>query len=464
MKYKKKLIRKFFFITFLIYHSIGFSQNQWLLLNSYPSYASTGDLDIDGNQITVEAIFYALPGQRFDLVSKHGYSTDANYLLRADHCEITTTSGFYFTNNVSFDLYKSYHVAFTYDGQKLRFYQNGCLKSEVNASGNMITNNYPLKIGQIADPAQLAPIEQYYGYIDEVRIWNVCRTQQQIVSNIIDLSNPTMQLGLLAYYKFENNYNNYQGNSTWDLTNNVSTLFSSVPIINIPLLTVNLGNDTSICLGDTLILNAGNLGAIYQWNTGSNNQTLNINTAGVYWVNVNNNGCLSSDTIVVSVFNSPIISLGEDTVLCQGDLIVLTPGTGFDKYVWSNGEITEFINVSLPGIYSVTVFNGQCFSSDEIFIDECGSEIWIPNVFTPNDDGLNDFFYPVCLNISKIKLLIFNRWGNQLYEGTGNSAKWDGKFNGQLCPTGVYYYLIEYESKGKIDSLKKRHGSVTLLL
>ena len=60
--------------------------------------------------------------------------------------------------------------------------------------------------------------EQYYGYIDEVRIWNVARTETEIASNMYNLPNPTTQSGLLAYYQFNGNYNNVQGNSAWDGT------------------------------------------------------------------------------------------------------------------------------------------------------------------------------------------------------------------------------------------------------
>ncbi len=78
-------------------------------------------------------------------------------------------------------------------------------------------------------------------------------------------------------------------------------------------------------------------------------------------------------------------------------------------------------------------------------------------------DGVNEIFSPVYTNIDEITLYIFNRWGNQLYEGTGKAAFWDGKYMGKICSDGVYYYLIEYENKGAIKGMRKLHGSVTLL-
>ncbi len=149
--------------------------------------------------------------------------------------------------------------------------------------------------------------------------------------------------------------------------------------------------------------------------------------------------------------------------MCPSDLIILTPGLGFSQYLWSDGSILSNLSVSNPGNYSVIVFDGLCSASDDIFIDECSSEIWVPNVFTPNGDGINDSFGAICTNVDKITLYIYNRWGNQLYEGSGNLAFWDGKYLGKRCADGVYYYLIEYEHKGSTKRMRQLHGSVTLL-
>lgn len=351
------------------------SQNQWLKLSTYPSYSSTGDLDVTGNQITVEAIFYETPqGIRHDLVSKHGYSSDANYLLRGDHCEIATSNGFFNTSNISFSLNQCYHVAFTYNGQKLRFYQNGCLKSEVNATGNLVTNSYPLRIGQIADPAQVAAIEQFYGYIDEVRIWNVCRTQQQIVSNMTNLINPTTQIGLLAYYKFDNNYLNSQGNTTWNLNNNVSTTFSLTPTQTIPpQLNVNLGNDTSICQGN-IILNANNSGCSYQWSTGQTTQSITVSSGGIYSVIVTNiYGCIALDTIVVSSVPSTVNFIIPDTVCVNQNFTIQNTTLCGSSYYWNfcSGSISNTplgLNLGNLGTLSQPVFSSIAKDGNNYYV------------------------------------------------------------------------------------------------
>ncbi len=77
-------------------------------------------------------------------------------------------------------------------------------------------------------------------------------------------------------------------------------------------------------------------------------------------------------------------------------------------------------------------------------------ELEIYNAFTPNNDGINDFFV-VRANqkLDNYKLIIINRWGNKLYESHSLSDKWDGKYNGKRCSTSTYFYIINYSYKGQ---------------
>lgn len=194
--------------------------NNWLNLPSYQSYVTLGDLDIPGNTVTVEAVFvrtapysggYNWAG---DLVSKHIDPNDVNYLLRPNNAEITTSAGFFITPPIcEIELNRTYHAAMVYDGSTLKFYRNGFLMSQVPASGNLIQNNHPARIGLYAGTAHNTNL---IGQINEVRIWNVARTQDQIRTYLnSSLPNPTTQPGLLAYYTFDDLLNK-QGNSIWN--------------------------------------------------------------------------------------------------------------------------------------------------------------------------------------------------------------------------------------------------------
>src|SRR5437764_6640059 len=159
--------------------SNGQTCNNWLNLPSYPSFVAIGDLDIPGNQITIEAQinmtqpYAGGPTLGSDIVGKYADPTDANYLLRAQNAQITTTNGFFKTDDACpLQLNKTYHVAMVYDGSFLRYYRNGFLISQVAATGNLIQNNWITQIGFY----QFAFYNvNFIGFMNEVRIWNVAR-------------------------------------------------------------------------------------------------------------------------------------------------------------------------------------------------------------------------------------------------------------------------------------------------
>ena len=89
------------------------------------------------------------------------------------------------------------------------------------------------------------------------------------------------------------------------------------------------------------------------------------------------------------------------------------------------------------------------------------SEVFIPNVFTPNDDDLNSGFGVVGNGFDEFKMMIFNRWGELLFESQDPNLKWDGTYRGKECKVDVYVYRVEYRDyKGKQQTAL---GSVTLL-
>jgi gliding motility-associated-like protein len=236
-----------------------------------------------------------------------------------------------------------------------------------------------------------------------------------------------------------------------------------------------IAGDTLICAGDTLrltsIIDADNS---YLWSGPnsffSTNQNLtipefNATQAGKYTLSIGSCANTSANALI-SIAPGPLVNLGNDTLICQGSTIILNAGNPGSNYQWNTGAISQTIPVEIPGSYSVVVSNGSCISSDDIFIDNCGSELWFPNVFTPNYDGLNERFKPVSLRvIGSYQITIFNRWGQKLYESNDAYAGWDGTFNGKICPDGVYYYLAEYILGLQSSSFDQRvtRGAVTVL-
>ena len=100
-----------------------------------------------------------------------------------------------------------------------------------------------------------------------------------------------------------------------------------------PLPFVNLGNDTGICAGTNLVLNAANAGSTYMWNNGTTGSSLSISQAGTYWVDVTNNCGTTRDSITISIIQPPTVNLGPDQQICINSSIVLVADSGATSYL-----------------------------------------------------------------------------------------------------------------------------------
>lgn len=219
---------KFPFIIFIIFSFIVpakvFAQscNNWLYTPAINSKVTIGDLDVIGDKITVEGMFNITGDPSLGiphggkLVSKLSGPADVNYAIFSDGCEITTTgSGYKALFCCLPERNKTYHVAMVYDGATLKLYRNGFLMAQTPCTGQIVTNDIIATIGYLQNPT-LPAENQFSGHANEIRIWNVARTQAQINAYMnSSLPNPATQPGLLAYYTFDNLLNK-QGNATWD--------------------------------------------------------------------------------------------------------------------------------------------------------------------------------------------------------------------------------------------------------
>jgi gliding motility-associated-like protein len=138
--------------------------------------------------------------------------------------------------------------------------------------------------------------------------------------------------------------------------------------------------------------------------------------------------------------------------------------SGTSGLLWNTGSTASSIAVTQAGRYWLKVTDGECSTTDSIRIDrDC--YINIPNSFSPDGDGLNDFFFPRDLLSSGLRdfsMTLYNRWGEKVfYTTTLDGRGWDGKLDGVAQSTGVYVYVIEAEF---INNLKKTfQGNVTLI-
>lgn len=173
---------------------------------------------------------------------------------------------------------------------------------------------------------------------------------------------------------------------------------------------------------------------------------------------------------VISVFPYALFELGPDTTICPGSgAIQLTARqlntSGYTAtWKWNTGETASKIRIVEPGTYRATANINGCESSDTITITK-DCYITIPNVFTPNNDGVNDFFFPrqlLSAGMTSFDMAVYNRWGQLLFQSnTLEGRGWDGTFNGNPQPEGVYIYTIDATFKdGQVEQHK---GNVTLM-
>lgn len=121
-----------------------------------------------------------------------------------------------------------------------------------------------------------------------------------------------------------------------------------------PVVTVELGPDTSLCAGQPLVLDAGNPGCTYQWSTGATTQQLGVGQSGTYSVTASNGYCLGTDAINVTVHPLPFDVL-TDVTQCADQPAVLNAGNPGCTYLWSTGEASAAIVVDSSGTYLVTI-------------------------------------------------------------------------------------------------------------
>jgi len=163
------------------------------------------------------------------------------------------------------------------------------------------------------------------------------------------------------------------------------------------------------------------------------------------------NGNADTITKSITIYAIPYIDLGLDTSLCEGNTLALFPGSTFSSYFWQDGSTNPSLIVSQPGTYWVEVSDGNCSSRDTITVSfhPCDSAstdpvyLFIPNAFSPNNDGLNDEFKAMASENIDFEMFIFNKWGQLLFESNDIKTGWDGKFKGKNCTNYNYIWYVK---------------------
>ncbi len=268
-----------------------------------------------------------------------------------------------------------------------------------------------------------------------------------------------------------------------------SVLVRLTPRVDLPPV-VNVCEGTAPRIGQV----SPELPARYLWNNGDTVPIITVNRSGRYIVRVQVSTCTYFDTVVVNIRENPRLRMAADTIVCfaknneQVDnvrrpshririqFLNPIPGETYfyewfgpdnqvvdrDRLATSNGAFG--FEVTKPGVYRLRLRDAfGCSVERRIAVREiCEARMKVPDGFTPNADNLNDFFAPIISDVDKIKIQVFNRLGQAIFDLDLDRAKswngvleekdgWDGTYKGSPAATDTYQYVIIWWGKDLTD-------------
>lgn len=229
---------------------------------------------------------------------------------------------------------------------------------------------------------------------------------------------------------------------------------------------VNLGADSTLCLGAKRRLDAGNFSS-YLWNTGAVTKVLEVTDTGYYTVMITDlHHCADTGNIHIShLVLPPANFLPTDTSICTYQTLTLTPLRSFEHYLWSTGDNKRSISINKAGRYWLRVTDkNNCTGSDSIYINEkqCMQGLYVPTAFTPNGNGVNNTFRPLLFgNVEYYEFSVFNRFGQKIYTSKDQLKGWDGTYKGLPQDAGTFVWVCRYKLTGEKAETKK--GTFLLL-
>ncbi|MES2628680.1 MAG: gliding motility-associated C-terminal domain-containing protein [Bacteroidota bacterium] len=347
---------------------------------------------------------------------------------------------------------------------------------------------------------------------------SLCTGDTLLVTAATDAGNPSFywssgETGRQITVRLPGRYSVLVSDAACSASDTIDVSYNATPVID-------LGPDTTICAGKSIVLNSGNSSYLNNWNTGATLATITVTSAGIYAVTVSNVNCVSSDSIRIGIQAIPAFTLGNDTIVCKGEQFTIGAQLPGATYAWNSGQNIPFIEASARKTYQLTVTQNFCSSSDEIVVgwydlpvislndtvlcafdtivldarcndctylwengdttanqiitktgmktvavtsihgcesfktitisenteDACIPQVYVPNTFTPDNDGINDLFLPVFRAgiVNEYRFEIYNRWGERIFVSKLPAAGWDGEYLKSQVPAGTYIWQLRY--------------------
>ena len=223
-------------------------------------------------------------------------------------------------------------------------------------------------------------------------------------------------------------------------------------------LTSPLGEDRTICdeLPVELIPASSRPLKSFLWDDGSQTESRLLTASGTYYLTATDGYCSIEDTVTLNVLQEtihpPFLDIPNDTLLCP-DLLPLTlyPTSIYtDTFFLNDGTLpSNEINIYEAGDHSIWASIQGCLFEENIHveIEPCKVPVFLPNAFSPNDDGINDFLYLLGEDFDPVKIQVFDRWGGLIYASDIPPIRWDGNAAGKELDAGVYLVSFTYFNK-----------------
>lgn len=241
----------------------------------------------------------------------------------------------------------------------------------------------------------------------------------------------------------------------------VGTATTEVHLQQLPSL--ELPNDVTACEGEPvrLVPIYNEEASSFLWSDGQMEPTITVTEPGIYTLQAANTCGMAEASVTVAFSAKPTADLGSDRSLCQEKEVLLQAPVGDFTYHWSDGSDASQLRVHTPGTYSVSIENACGIAMDEVVVTGPENQVQVPNVFTPNADGINDLFLTGATG-PNFGLSIMDRWGKNVFSTQNPLDGWDGRLNdGTPATEGTYYYTLHY--RGCDGQPSDMAGPVTLM-
>jgi len=257
----------------------------------------------------------------------------------------------------------------------------------------------------------------------------------------------------------------------WVNTSNICGMVTDT--INVKFIVspeINLGNDTALCKGASLLLQVNDASLIsFLWQDSSTLNNFKVIEEGKYFVEVAlSNDCTGADTIEVLYISPPTVNWPNDTVVCRNEILKLEVEGKYLTVFW-NGTIgnNQFAVSNYDGLIVMQASNicGSVGKQINVGTKNCFCKVYYPNAISVNEDQLNETFKPVYDCIwQEYNLQIFNRWGELLFETNDPKKAWDGQYKNTQVAKDYYVWLATYVAlENTIPTVFMQKGIVYVL-